>query len=84
MTCTYIQHMEKSNFSCIIEGPIVSCAKWADRITPSPSLFKKYPPLLKNFLLMFSPYLLFALTNPVYLLLTDKTNRAGTKVIIHT
>ena len=48
MTCAYIQHMEKSNFFCIIEGPIVSWAKWADSIYPSPYL-KSTHPLLKNF-----------------------------------
>ena len=29
------------------------------------------------------PYLIPALTNPVYLLLTDKTNRAGILMIIY-
>ena len=43
-----------------------------------PSLFKKYPPSIKNFSLTpFLPYLVLALINPVYLLLTEKTNGVG-------
>ena len=33
---------------------------------------------------MFLPFLMLTLTNPVYLLLADKTNKAGTLMIIHT
>ena len=48
-----------------------------------PSLFKKYPPSIKNFpLTPFLPYLMLALINPVYLLLTDKTNGTGILITI--
>ena len=48
-----------------------------------PSLFKKYPPSIKIFSLApFLRYLMLALINPVYLLLKDKTNGAGTLMII--
>ena len=40
--------MEKSNFLRIIEGPIVSWAKWADSIYPPPPYLKSTHPLLKN------------------------------------
>ena len=47
-----------------------------------PFLLKKYPPSIKNFPLTPSlPYLMLALINPVYLLLTDKTNGAGILLI---
>ena len=43
-----------------------------------PSLFKNDPPSIKNVSLTpFLPYLLLALINAVYLLLTEKTNGAG-------
>ena len=47
MTCAYIQDMKKSNIFCIIEGPTVSCAKWAYSIYPP--YLKSTNPLLKNF-----------------------------------
>ena len=47
------------------------------------SLFKKYPASIKNFSLTpFLSYLMLILINPVYLLLTDKTNEAGILMII--
>ena len=47
------------------------------------ALFKKYPTFIKFFSLTpLLPYIMLALTNPVYLLLTDQTNGAGILIII--
>ena len=48
-----------------------------------PALFKKYPPSINFFSITpLLPYLMLALTNPVYLLLTDQTNGAAILIII--
>ena len=48
-----------------------------------PALFKKYPASIKFFSLTpLLPYIMLALTNPVYLLLADQTNGEGILIII--
>ena len=91
MICTHIQYVKKSNFLfTLLKDPYFSGQSEQEVFillhhSPPPHLFIKLHSLLKGFSLqMFLPYLMLALTNPVYLLLTDKSNRAGISTIIYT
>ena len=61
---------------------LVSLATWPDGIYLLPCLKSTHLPLNFFPFTPLLPYIMLALTNPVYLLLTDQTNKVGILIII--
>ena len=93
MACYFVLEVQKQHTIILVSSKnwiktwliscVVSLAKWADGIYLPSCLKSTHLPLKIFSITPFLPYLMLALINPVYLLLTGKTNGAGILIIIY-
>ena len=92
MACYFVLEVQKQHIIILVSSKnwiktwliscVVSLAKWADGIYLPSCLKSTHLPLKIFSITPFLPYLMLALINPVYLLLTEKTNGVGILIII--